>query len=198
MIETVIAGDTLDFEVSVPDYPNTDGWTLKYRLTPRFSSPVQAPVGLTASANADGSYQVQAGPATTAAWAAGYYSVARWVEKSGARQTLTGLLGAELGGPIGQLKVYADPALTAQGFDSRSQARKAVDDLKAAMATFQSTGGKVKSYSIGSRQMEFESSAEIVQLLDFWRRQLDNEEAAATLAAGLGNPRTIGLRFNRP
>jgi hypothetical protein len=31
------AGDTLDFTTSVPDYPASAGWTLKYRLVPRTS-----------------------------------------------------------------------------------------------------------------------------------------------------------------
>jgi hypothetical protein len=43
-----VAGDTLDMQVTVPDYPSTDGWTLKYRLTPRFSTPTQAPIDITA------------------------------------------------------------------------------------------------------------------------------------------------------
>lgn len=197
MIESIIAGDTLDFTVEVGDYPACDGWTLKYRLTPRFTSPVQAPIVLTAATNADGKrYDVQVGPATTAAYAAGYYSVARWVEKAGARQTLSGLLGAELGGPIGQLKVFADPALTAQGFDSRSQARKAVDDLKAALATFHATRGRVKSYTIGNRSMEFETSEEILTMLNFWLRELAHEEAGERLNTGLqGSSAKIQVRL---
>src|SRR5712691_12530804 len=105
--DTVVAGDTLDFTVSVPDYPATSGWTLKYRLTPRFAAPTQAAIVLTATASGV-DYSVQASPATTAAWSPGAYTWARWVEKAGARQTLS---------ESGQLEVKADPALTAQGFD---------------------------------------------------------------------------------
>jgi hypothetical protein len=47
--DELIGGDTLDFTDSVPEYPASDGWTLKYRLTPRFASPVQAPITITAS-----------------------------------------------------------------------------------------------------------------------------------------------------
>ena len=47
ILQEIIAGDTLDFSVTVPDYPATDGWTLKYRLTPQFSTPTQAPIVLT-------------------------------------------------------------------------------------------------------------------------------------------------------
>jgi hypothetical protein len=185
--EELIAGDTLDFTVSVPDYLPAAGWTLKYRLTPRFSTPSQTPITLTATTSGT-DYLVQAAPATTATWSPGSYAWARWVEKTGARQTLD---------ESGFLLVKADAALTAQGYDGRTQAAKAVDDLKAAMATFQATSGRVKRYTIGSREMEFETTAEIVKMIDYWQRQLDNENARADMAKGYPNPRNIGMRFNR-
>ena len=87
--ETLVAGDTLEFSVVVPDYPAADGWTLKYRLTPRFAAPTQAPITLTATTNINGAdYDVKSAPAVTVTWAPGIYTWARWVEKSGARQTL--------------------------------------------------------------------------------------------------------------
>jgi hypothetical protein len=194
-LKPIIAGDTFDQTIEVNDYPASDGWTLKYRLAPKFATPSMAAFTLTATTNANGrDYDVQASPATTAAWVPGTYNGVRWVEKVGARQTLKYGDGFE---EFGLFEVKADPSALAQGYDGRSQARKAVDDLKSAMATFHSSGGRVKSYSIGNRQMEFENQAEIVQLIDYWQRLLDNEEATAKMAAGLGNPRNIGIRFNR-
>lgn len=187
-LEQIVAGDTLDFTVSVPDYLPAAGWTLKYRLTPRFATPTQAPIVISAVTSGT-DYLVQVAPATTAGWLAGVYAWARWVEKSGARQTLD---------ESGELLVKADPALTAQGFDGRSQAAKAVQDLKTALATFQSTGGRMKRYTIGIREVEFESSSEIIQMMDFWQRQLNNENDAAAMARGLPNPRNVGIRLNRP
>lgn len=187
--ETLVAGDTLDFTVSVPDYPASAGWTLKYRLTPRFATPTQAPIVLTATTNANGvDYNVQSGPAVTVLWAAGNYAWARWVEKSGARQTLD---------ERGNLLVEPDPSATAQGYDARTQAAKAVEDLKVALATFQATSGRVKQYTIGTRHMEFETSTEILKMLSFWQVQLAKEDAAARIAKGLGNPRHTYVRFNR-
>ena len=190
-----IAGDTLDMSgdsaIDVPDYPASDGWTLKYRFAPRFTTPVQAPIELTASTDPDGRrYNIQASPATTAAWAPGAYAWVRWVEKAGAAQTLDDVYG--------ELVVKADPRTLPQGFDGRSQAAKAVDDIKAAMATFTSSNGTIKSYSIGSRQVTYRDKAEIITDLDFWQRQLDAENQAAALAKGLPNPRNVGIRFVRP
>lgn len=185
MNEELIAGDTLDFTVSVPAYLPSAGWTLKYRLTPRFSVPTQAPITLTATTSGT-DYLVQAAPASTAAWAAGIYAWARWVEKTGARQTLD---------ESGELLVKADPSLTAQGFDARSQAQKAVEDLLTIKANFQTTGRLMESYTIGTRSVTFKNSADLEKELRFWQVQLANENAAANLAKGLGNPRRTYVRF---
>lgn len=186
--DTIIAGDTLDFTVTVADYPATDGWTLKYRLTPRFSSPTQAPVTLTALTNADGTdYDVQASPATTAALAAGEYTWARWVEKTGARQTLS---------ESGALLVKADPALTVQGFDSRSHARKMLASIETALEVF-GANPVMKSYTVGTRQYMRADIPDLLVLRDRYRNEVANEDAAAKVAGGEMNPRNIGLRFNR-
>lgn len=190
-VETHIAGDTLDFKVSVPDYPSLDGWTLKYRLTPRFSSPAQTPIDISAIANADGSYQVQAGPAATSVWKTGFYTWARWVEKSGARQTLT---------ERGQLEIRPNPATSAQGDDTRTFARKMVDAVEAMLASRATqTQRELVSYTIGSRGQTFDPNdrANLVKELSFWRWQLSNEDAREKMAAGLPNPRSVGIRFGR-
>lgn len=188
-IETHIAGDTLDFQVSVPDYPSSAGWTLKYRLTPRFTTPTQAPITLTAIANADGTYQVQESPANTQNWVAGFYTWSRWVEKVGARQTLT---------ERGQLEVRPNPAASAQGLDTRSVARKMLDAVEAMLANRSTqTQRELVSYTIGSRGQTFDPNdrASLVKELSFWKWQVANEDAREKIAAGLPNPRRIGIRF---
>lgn len=182
MIDELIAGDTLDFLDSVPEYPPADGWTLKYRLVPRFTTPTQLPITLTAT-TAGTDYRVQEAAGVTTDWKPGAYTWARWVEKAGPiRQSLG----------EGQLEIKSNPATVAQGFDGRSQAAKAVDDLEAAMATFNATSGRVKRYAIGSRQMEFETSDEIKSMLTFWRNKLTVEEANERLARGQpGSPQLL-------
>jgi hypothetical protein len=179
-LEKTIAGDTLEFTVEVTDYPASDGWTLKYRLTPRFSAPTQAPVTLTAATNADGkSYDITVAPATTAAWTAGFYTWARWVEKAGARQTLD---------ESGQLEVKSDPALTTQGHDARSHARKMLDAIE---ATLQGKATKdQRSYTIGSRSLERLSPEELEAWREKYRSEVAAEEAADRLDSGAsGGPR---------
>jgi len=184
MIEELIAGDTLDFLDSVPEYPPADGWTLKYQLVPRFTTPTQAPITLTASTSGS-DYRVQGAAGVTATWVPGAYTWARWVEKAGPiRQSLGN----------GQLTIKTDPAAAVQGYDGRSHARKMLDTINAAMEAF-SIG--VKQYTIGSRSMTKQDIPELLTLRDRYRAEVANEDAAAKVAAGLPNPRNVGLRFNR-
>lgn len=191
-VESHIAGDTLDFQVDVPEYPSGDGWTLKYRLTPQFTTPVQAPVELTASGNADGSYQVTAAPAVTELWKAGSYQWSRWVEKSGARQTLD---------ESGQCDIRPDPAETLQGDDGRSHARKVLEAIEAVIEGRASqTQREVVAYTIGSRSQTFDSSetkADLVALKSKYEWLVANEAARDRIAKGQSNPRNVGIRFYR-
>lgn len=188
-LEKLVAGDTLDFPDDIPDYLPADGWTLKYRLTPLFTTPTQAPITLTASTYEVTKYRIQATPDQTAAWSAGTYSWARWVEKTGARQTLDPLT------PF--LAVTADPSYTVQGYDPRSHARKMVDLLEAALLSYTTSGGHVAEYEIAGRRMKYASKAEIVTDISYWKSMLWKEGAIASMAAGNPNPRNIGIRFGR-
>lgn len=186
-LDQLIAGDTLDFLDNIPDYPPADGWTLKYRLTPLFTTPTQAPIVLTAATSGT-QYSIQASPATTALWSAGRYSWGRWVEKTGARQTLEPIT------PF--LEVVADPATTAQGYDPRTTAEIALEDAQTALASFQSTGGRVKSYSIAGRSMEFDSAGDLVELVGYWKAEVMRERATKAKRGGAPDPRRITVRMS--
>lgn len=192
-LEEFVAGDTLDFIVEVPDYPASDGWTLKYRLTPQFTTPAQVAIPITASPNADGKrYNIQVPPATTTAWAAGKYTWARWVEKSGARQTLD---------ESGQLTIHDDPALTVAGFDSRSHARKVLDAIKAVLESrATSPQRELVGFTIGSRSQQLDQSETKLLLLQFkskYEWMVFNEENAAGIARGEPNQKLIRVRFGQ-
>lgn len=185
-LDRLVAGDTLDFPDSVPGYPPADGWTLKYKLTPRFSAPTQAPITLTATTSGT-TYRTQASPATTATWVPGIYSWARWVEKSGARQTLDPL--------VPSLELLADPSTTAQGYDPRSTASQIYDGLLTLYASYSAGQGMVSEYSIAGRMMRFRDSADLIKQLQFWRNEVAREERAAKLKSGLDAGNTIRVRF---
>ena len=179
-LETTIAGDTLSFTVEVSQYPASDGWTLKYRLTPRFTTPVQAPITIEADTNPDGArYDIEEAPAITETWAAGFYTWARWVEKAGARQTLD---------ESGQLEVKADPALTAQGYDSRSHARKVLEAIEAVIESrASSTQRELVAYTIGVRSQQFDSAetkGDLLALHARYKFKVEAEDAETLLNSG--------------
>lgn len=185
MIGTVYAaGDSIDFVDQVDSYPASDGWTLKYRLTPQFGSPVQAPITLTATTYQTTGYEVTVAPATTALWKAGRYTWSRWVEKTGYRHAIDS----------GNVDVQPDPSAIGQGYDPRSQAQKALDDAKTALAGFTASSGRIKRYAIAGREMEFETGGEILSLITFWRIEVAREKAATARREGKPDPRQIQIR----
>lgn len=180
----LIAGDGLKFTSSVPDYPASDGYTLTYRLVRRDGT--AGPIQIVATALGD-DYQVNVAPGTTATWTLGTYSWAAYVSKAGERYTVES----------GEVEILPDPAVSGSPLDLRTRARKALDDLNAARATWVATGGRVKRYSIAGRDIEYKDAAEIDREIAFWTRQVGEEQTAADLEVGRRPKNRILTRFVR-
>lgn len=99
---------------------------------------------------------------------------------------------------IGSGRLTILPALNYSGtpaaFDGRSQARQDLEAVQAAIRSMIS-GGAVKRYTIGSRQLEKISLAELIELENRLKAQVAKEEAAERMANGLGDPRNLFVRF---
>lgn len=178
------AGDSLNYTRVVPGYVPGDGWWLRYRLAPR--SAAAAVIDITATPSGD-EYLVQVAPTTTANWTPGMYTWASWVERAGERYSIA----------QGQLEVLPNPATLAAGVDTRSVARRTLDDLIAARATWVTTQGRVRRYRIGEREREFVSAADLDREIHFWEQQLQVETTASNLAAGIRPKSRILTRFTR-
>lgn len=183
--QTLVAGDSLNFLTTVTGYPASGGWALKYRLIPRNTGGTA--IVLASVAEGD-DYRTQAAKTATASWVADNYTWTSWVEKGSERNTLTS----------GQIVITPNPETAAAGYDGRSMAQRALDDLQAAFATFKGSNGRVKRYRIADREMEFSDTTEILKQINYWERQLAEEKMCAHLAAG-GKPKNrILVRFSRP
>jgi hypothetical protein len=179
MIETITVGDTLDFSTTVADYPPGDGWTLKFRLVPRAAGPT--PILLTSAADGD-AHRVQVGPTTAATWTAGDYSWTSWVEKTGARYTVS----------EGQVTLLPDPAVVTSR-DNRSQVRKTLDAINAVIE-----GRATKDqqeYSIGDRTLKRMPIADLLKFRDRYRGEANAEANAERIAAGLGGRNRVLVRL---
>lgn len=182
MQDTLVAGDTLNFLRSTPGYTAAAGWILKYRLTPRTGA--ASAITLTATAEGD-DHRIQVAASATAVWAADTYGWAAWVENAG---------GEKYTVQTGQLVVTPDPRTVASGADSRSQAHRALEDARTALAAWTPTK---RRYRIGDREMEFNTTADIVKAINYWELQVQRENQAARAAAGLPNRRQAHVRLNR-
>lgn len=185
-ITKLIAGDSLDFVTAVAAYPASDGWTLSYRLVPRFATPTQAPITLTATTYQVSDYRVQETPATSAAWAAGAYGWASYVSKSGQRITLE---------QAGELTIAPDPGAIVQGIDTRSDAQIGLDNVRAVLRGRASDG--VLSYTINGRSLQRYGVAELLLLESKLAADVSRETRAAALAAGRYDPRKVYARVAR-
>ena len=165
MQKELISGDTLNYRVTVRNYPSSEGWLLKFRLVPQTAS--GSAIVLDAQPSTNDEYLVQALSTVTSAWLPGAYGWASWVQNgSGERYTVES----------GHLTILPDPATVAAGTDLRSQARRALDDAKAAFAAWSPVQ---KRYKIADREREFNSPAEILVVLRHWEQQVLVEERLA-------------------
>lgn len=131
-------------------------------------------------------WELTATGAQTAALPAGAYA---WTitatDSDGARTTIGS----------GQVQVYADLALAAPGYDARTTAQVALEEAELALASFKGSGGRIRSYTIAGRTITFDSSAELVQICNYWRVRVATEQRAARAAAGLGDPSKLHVRW---
>ena len=159
-------------------------WSVTYYLRTNTASEAH----ITSSTPYLSGWQFTVAAAVTANFDAGDWFFQAVADKSGAeKQTISS----------GQFEVL--PSLvysgTASAFDGRSQIRKDLDQVQAAIRTL-ATGGGVKEYKIGSRSAKKYDLSELLQLEAKLKAELAREETAEKIANGLGNPRNLFVRFN--
>jgi len=87
------------------------------------------------------------------------------------------------------------PSLSAAGaVDSRSPARRALDDCQAAIRAVLAGGG-VQEYRIGTRNVKRYTLAELTALESQLKSDVAKEEEAENIAAGRGSGRALYARF---
>ena len=180
MQDTLVAGETLNFRATTPDYPASAGWVVTLYLNPRAGG---TPTSVTGTASGD-DHLLQVSAATTAGWAPGAWAWETWAAKGSERYRLE----------AGQLQVQAGLIGAAAGLDTRSQAQRALDDAEAALAAWTPT---TKRYRINGREMEFNAPADIIAVINHWRTAVKREQAEQAMAAGRRNPRKLQVSIGR-
>jgi hypothetical protein len=185
--DTIYAGDTVIFDVpAFTDSIGTEIASGTYTLT-WYARTNIALEGATITGVAESTgWRVTVPSSTTAGFDAGLWT---WqaIATSGSVQYTAGR---------GQFTVKAtleysgDPT----AFDDRSKAQIDLDYVEAAIRTL-AQGGVVQEYTIGGRSLKRYKMAELLQLRDALKAEVDRERRAEKVKQGLGNPGVTRVRF---
>ncbi|MDR3414209.1 MAG: hypothetical protein P4L87_25155 [Formivibrio sp.] len=88
----------------------------------------------------------------------------------------------------GELEIKQNIALAGASFDGRTPAEKALSDAEAALSQYKASGGRIKSYTIGTRTMTFEDGSAILAQISYWKIKVRTEQ---------GRSRNLLARFKR-
>lgn len=176
----VRAGDTVTWRKSLGEYPATAGWTLYYRL-------INATAKIDITSTASGADHLVSVPkATTDDWVAGDYVLVAWVADGTDRVSLPG----------GRITVQPDlAAVSAAGYDSRTQAKKMLDAIDAALLSL-SSGERlaVVEAEVAGRRLKYNIDG-LMKLRNLYAAQVRAEEATERAQAGLAPRNKINVRI---
>lgn len=177
--DELIAGDTWEWTRELADYPPSTHSAAWYFEKSDFNFSVVA------GESAD-TYTGTVAAATSATYRAGKY---RW------RLVVTRTADSvRKTAESGWLEVQPDPA-AAGNVDHRSTARIMLDNIEAYL---RDPGNMTAaSYSLGGRSLSRWNRADLLVERDKLAGEVRSEEAAERIAAGLGNPRRLYVRFDR-
>lgn len=172
------AGDTVQWYKSLSDYPANDGWVLDYKL----HSENQSHSISTSASGSDHLATITA--ATSATYLFGDYTIIGWVTKASERYTL----------PVKKVTIKPNLAALTTGYDGRSTAKKTLDLLNAALES-QGNNAWVQSYTIAGRTMQFRSISDFFAFRSKVQAEVNREEKADRLKAGLAAKNKISVRL---
>ena len=185
---TIRAGDTVKWrdDATVDTFGNeikSSEWTLKYYLRTNTASE-----GATSTGSAYGTgWEFTLAASTTADFDAGNWFWQAIATKDSEVITL------------GNGTLTVEAALSYSGtpgaFDGRTQAKKDLDAVQAAIRAIVD-GGVVQEYRIGTRNLKKYDLPDLIQLEGKLKAEVKREQQAELMANGLGNPRNMFVRFN--
>lgn len=174
-----MAGNTVKWTMSLPDYLPADGWVLSYAFVVGGDQQL-----VTATDNGDGSHLVTLAAADSAKFVAGIYHWQAYVT-SGAERF-----------PVGQSRVEVKPNYADMngGHDSRSNARQVLDALDAMMLKKASKDQQSYTMPNGIAVARL-APGDIIVWRDYYRRELRQELQAERLANGQSLSNKVVTRF---
>lgn len=185
------AGDTAIWKICLPDFPANDGWVLSYVFM-RLDSGLKINV----TSTADGSDHLVNVPASeTVNWTDGEYNVHGYASKDADRFKVWS----------GSIKILPDYS-TAEGIDTRSNARKTLDAIEAGILKIHQSNSTARAGNIVSwaaeglsitRESQSSLLAELTKQRDRWKAIVRIEQDKELIAQGRATGRRILTRFKR-
>lgn len=186
---TIRAGDTVKW--IEPQQLDLDGnaatsaaWSFTTFL--RFNATSEGAT-VAGTARTDGGWDLTISATTTGGFDAGTWS---WQSRISSGATVI-TVGSGTFQTLANLSYAGSPA----AFDGRSQAEKDLDAVQTAIRAIVSKGAK--SYTIGSRSFTYADLGQLMEREAQLKAIVNRERAAEKVAAGLGDPRSLFVRFGR-
>jgi hypothetical protein len=174
--DSVRLGDTWQWQKTLSDYPANQGWGLTY-----YFRKGDAQFSIACTIATDGmSFLAYVAPGTSGAYRPGRY---QWQARVANGTDSYVILD-------GQLRVDPDPA-AAGGQDPRSRARKIIEELE--KASLRRAAGRIHVV-IDGQAVQFDTQADLIRALSYWRGVLESEVNKYRISQGLGSLRTIRAR----
>lgn len=172
--QSVTAGDTVSWQITLADYPASAGWALSYALQSS-TSKITIP---TVAAGDD--HLVSVAPAASILWAAGTYNWQGSVSNGTSRYTVRS----------GRLTILADLATSTP---AKTTARQLLEAVEAALL---GTGTLTqRMMEINGKRLERHNPAELLTMRSKLMQEVAAEDQAARVAAGLDSGNTLRVRF---
>lgn len=166
MVETLIVGDSASWSFRLADFPVFSGAPESAQLSAFLRSGGKL-VRLKAE-EIDGRISASLDPKASAELTVGEaFLLLRFVSETDQYQKSA---------VVKELQVV--PAVDDESFDHRTEAQKCLAQAEAALADFTKGGGRVKSYTIGTRSTTFNSLQELTDLVEYWRKRVYLETCA--------------------
>jgi hypothetical protein len=184
---SIRAGDTVQWiEPAALDLDGNSATSATWAFTTflRFNATNEGSI-VTGTARSDGGWTMAISAATSGAFDAGAWS---WQSRisSGATVVTVGSGSMEV---LPNLSYVSNPA----AFDGRSQAEQDLEAVQAAIRAIAVKGAK--QYSIGSRSYTSIDLSQLMARESQLKAIVARERAAEKMAAGLGDPRSLFVRF---
>ena len=177
---TFHAGDTVQWEKTLSDYPPSDGWTLKYAF-------VSSDQRILATGTSDDDVHVmELSYSDTNSMTPGVFSYQGYVEDaSGERHTVD----------TGTLEVFANFADQSTGYDARDHVQKVIDAIE---AVIEGRASKAQaSRKIGDRELQYIPLDELLDIRERYKTELYENEQERKRLEGEMVDKNIGFMFTR-